>query len=233
MMRPSNLSTHKQVLVIGAGGLGCPVTQALGRAGLPEVAVTLVDPDVVEPSNLHRQLWHHPEDVGRPKVTSAAEKLSRAFPSLKVEPLQGKVTAEDVDAWFGAHALVVDATDGVETKFMLADAAVRTGVPLVYGGVLRMSGQVMLLWPGGPCLRCLFEAPPPADDAPTCAQAGVLGTLPGIIGAMQAQLACDWLKGARPLARASTLHTFDGRTMRGRSVTVTRRSDCGMCEARP
>ena len=219
----------RRVLVVGAGGLGCPVTLALGRAQLGDLSVTLVDPDVVEPSNLHRQLWHQAADVGLPKVLSAAQKLRRVFAHLKVEAVQAKVTAEDVDTHFRDHSLVVDATDGVATKFMLADAAVRTRVPCVYGGVLRMSGQAMLLWPQGPCLRCLFESPPAADEVPTCAQAGVLGTLPGIIGAMQAKLAVDWLAGARPPQGEAHLHAFDGAKMRGRRVTVRRRADCPAC----
>jgi molybdopterin/thiamine biosynthesis adenylyltransferase len=216
-----------RVLVVGAGGLGCPATLQLARAGVG--ALTLCDPDRVEPSNLHRQLWHGPGDVGRPKVVSAAEKLARVFPRVAVTPLQLRVDAAQAPSLFADHALVVDATDGVEGKFVLADAAWLARVPLVHGGVLRMQGQAMLLSPGGPCLRCLFEGPPALDEVPTCAQAGVLGTLAGIVGAMQAGLALDYLGGQRAPAGEAELRVFDGAAFRGRKVRVRRRADCGFC----
>ncbi len=214
--------------MVGAGGLGCPVLQELARAGVR--SLTVADPDRVETSNLHRQLWHHPQDVGRLKVESAKEKVERAFPHVTVRALPERVEPPQVDALFSEHAVIVDGTDGVETKFMLADAAVRTGRPLVHGGVLRMQGQALLLRPGGPCLRCLFETPPSADEAPTCAQAGVLGTMVGIVGALQARLALEALEApASPPEHEALMHTFDGATLRGRTVRVRRREDCEGC----
>lgn len=216
-----------RVLVVGAGGLGCPASLALAHGGVG--ALTLCDPDRVDPTNLHRQLWHRDADVGRPKVHSAAEGLARAFPRLAVEPREERVGAHDAERLFRAHDLVVDATDGTATKFLLSDAAVQTGVPLVYGGVLRMEGQALLVAPGGPCLRCVYGAPPPPDQVPTCAQAGVLGSVAGAVGALQALLALEWLGGARPPEGEATLHRLDGRALAGRAVRVTRDPDCARC----
>jgi adenylyltransferase/sulfurtransferase len=210
-----------RALVIGVGGLGCPASLALARAGVAHL--TLVDPDTVELTNLHRQPWHHALDVGRPKVESAKTKLLAAFPGLQVSTLQAFVRAADVEALFRAHDVVVDATDGVDTKFLLSDAAVLTGVPLVYAGVLRFEGLAMRIEPGGPCLRCLFETPP--TDVPTCAQAGVLGSMAGLMGGLQARLALA--PNAAP--GVAGLHVVDGHGLAFRTVKVRRRADCAAC----
>ncbi|MCU0698081.1 MAG: HesA/MoeB/ThiF family protein [Myxococcaceae bacterium] len=209
------------VAIVGLGGLGCPASLALARLGVR--ALTLVDPDVVDVTNLHRQPWHHPADVGRPKVESAAEKLRRQFPDLRVEARQARVTAGSVEALFRAHDVVLDATDGVGTKFLLSDAGVITGTPVVYAGVLRFEGLAMRLEPRGPCLRCLFETPP--TDVPTCAEAGVLGAMAGLVGGLQATLA------TRPNAQPGLglLHVVDGRDLSFRVVKVRRRGDCVAC----
>ncbi len=123
---------------------------------------------------------------------------------------------------------MIDGTDGIATKFLLSDAAVLSGVPLIYGGVLRWEGQAMAIRRGGPCLRCLFDGPPPEDAVPTCAQAGVLGSVAGVIGGIQAALALAVLDGA-PVADPATLEVFDGSTLRGRQVRVRRAPDCPAC----
>jgi adenylyltransferase/sulfurtransferase len=214
-------SLPQRVLIVGAGGLGCPASLALARAGVPHLE--LMDGDVVDLTNLHRQPWHHLADVGRPKVESAAEKLRRAFPGLSVSAHARRLTAAEALERFRAVDLVVDGTDGVETKFLLSDAAVLSGTPLVYGGVLRFEGLAMRIERGGPCLRCLFEAPP--DDVPTCAQAGVLGAMAGLVGGLQAQLALE------PLAApgVAPLHVVDGHAFSFRVVRVRRRPDCAAC----
>lgn len=217
-----------RVLIVGVGGLGCPAALALARAGVGRL--TLADPDVVDVTNLHRQLLHRDADVGRPKVASAAQKLRAAFPGLDVQPLQVRVEAQNAQALFAQHDLVIDATDGAEVKFLLSDAAVKAGVPLVHGGVLRMQGQAMVISPGGPCLRCLFEAPPSADELPTCAQAGVLGSVAGVIGALQARLALWHLAHGGGTAVA-TLHVFDAAALTVRQVKVRRQEDCPACAA--
>jgi len=168
--------------------------------------------------------------VGRLKAESAAAGLARAFPGLSTEALSERVGADNAEALFRAHDIVIDATDGTATKFFLSDVAVLTGVPLVYGGVLRMQGQAMRIDPDGPCLRCLYEAPPPPDAVPTCAQAGVLGSMAGLVGAIQAMLALERLSGAIGPARGeAVLHVIDGGALTGRTVRVRRAEDCLGC----
>lgn len=213
-----------RALIVGVGGLGCPASLALApHARL----LTLVDFDVVDATNLHRQPWHHPADLGRPKVESAAEKLRNRFPALRVVGVQQKVGPENVDALLRLHDVVIDATDGAEVKFLLNDAAVRVGTPLIYGGVLRFTGQAMRIERGGPCLRCLFEGPPP--DAPTCAQAGVLGSMAGVIGGLQAELALT----PNPVPGEASLRLVDGLAFTTRAVRVTQAPDCPACATSP
>jgi adenylyltransferase/sulfurtransferase len=215
-----------RVLVVGAGGLGCPASLALAQAGVGHL--TLADPDRVDVTNLPRQLWHR--EPGRNKAESAVEGLARAFPTLSAEALPERVDAGNAEGLFRAHDAVIDGTDGVSTKFFLSDVAVLTGVPLVYGGVLRMQGQAMRVDPGGPCLRCLYEAPPPPDVVPTCAQAGVLGSLAGLVGAAQALLALELLSGAsRTTPGEALLHVLDGAALTGRRTRVRRAEDCPGC----
>jgi molybdopterin-synthase adenylyltransferase len=213
-------------VIIGMGGLGCPAAVALAEAGARRL--TLVDGDVVETSNLHRQPLYGPEDVGRPKVEVAGERLSRAFPGLDVETWARRVGPPDVEPLLARHALAIDGTDSVAAKFLLSDAVARTGTPLVSGGVVQWGGQAMRIDPGGACLRCLYGTAPREDEVPTCARAGVLGSLAGVLGALQASLA---LGPASPAGR-STLHVVDGRTLRFRTLTVRRVPDCPGCGAR-
>ncbi|RPH66562.1 MAG: HesA/MoeB/ThiF family protein [Myxococcaceae bacterium] len=213
-------------VIIGMGGLGCPAAVALAEAGARRL--TLVDGDVVETSNLHRQPLYGPEDVGRPKVEVAGERLSQAFPGLEVETWARRVGPPDVEPLLARHALAIDGTDSVGAKFLLSDAVARIGTPLVSGGVVQWGGQAMRIDPGGACLRCLYGTAPREDEVPTCARAGVLGSLAGVLGALQASLA---LGPASPAGR-STLHVVDGRTLRFRTLTVRRVPDCPGCGAR-
>jgi adenylyltransferase/sulfurtransferase len=213
-----------RVLVVGMGGLGCPVTLALAQAGVG--LLSLVDPDRVELSNLHRQPWHRDADIGRLKVDSAAEKLRAAFPRLQVETQAVRMGPENVLSLLAGHDVVVDGTDGVETKFLLNDAAVRAGVPLVHGGVVRHEGLVLVVSPGGPCLRCLFEEMPGEDALPTCARAGVLGAAAGWVGGLQAAAAERLLRG-EPLTGA--MWRVDARSGRARRVSLRARPDCPCC----
>lgn len=197
-----------KVLVLGAGGLGCPAALALqSRAEL-----TIADFDVVELSNLHRQILYSRDDVGQPKALVAARKVGAT-------PLQLKVTAENAAELFRQFDLVIDGTDAGRGKLAFSDAAVQTGVPLVYGGVLKLSGQAMVIAPSGPCLRCLFDD---TTEGPTCAQAGILGTVAGVVGTKQAELALHPEPG---------LHVFDGTRLQWRTVEVKRASDCPVCPA--
>lgn len=218
-----------KVLIVGAGGLGCPAALALAKGGVRHL--TLMDPDRVDATNLHRQLLHRTSDVGRLKVESAAERLRAAFPDLKIETRAERLDASNAETLFREHALVVDATDTDGDKFLLSDAAVLTGTTLVHGGALRLSGQAMVIRKGGPCLRCLFETPPSADGQ-TCAQAGVLGSVTGVVGALQAVLALQAL-GALSTVPAEegveALWQFDGATLAQRKVPVRKAKDCPAC----
>lgn len=209
------------MLIVGAGGLGCPASLALAQKGVPHLMI--VDDDRVDLTNLHRQPWHRRADVGALKIDSAREKLGAAFPSLSIQTRRERLDAQNALSHFGAHDLVIDATDGVRTKFLLSDASVISGVPLIYGGVLRFEGLAMRIERGGPCLRCLFEKPP--EDAPTCAQAGVLGSMAGLIGGLQAELAVTPLFAPG----VSLLRVVDGLNLTFRSVKVKRRADCAAC----
>jgi molybdopterin/thiamine biosynthesis adenylyltransferase len=213
-------------VIIGMGGLGCPAAVALVGAGARRL--TLVDGDVVETSNLHRQPLYGPEDVGRPKVDVALERLARASPGLEVETWMKRIGPAEVDALLSRHALAIDGTDSVEAKFLLSDAVARTGTPLVSGGVVQWGGQAMRIDPGGACLRCLYGTAPREDEVPTCARAGVLGSLAGVLGALQASLAL----GPPSPAGRSSLHVVDGRSLRFRTLSVRRVPGCPGCGAR-
>lgn len=213
----------ERVAIIGLGGLGCPASLALAHAGVTRF--TLVDPDVVELSNLHRQPWHRDADLGRAKVESAKEKLVASFPHLQVEARREAVSDANVDALCRSHALIIDGTDSVNVKFLLSDAAVRARVPLIYAGVLRFEGLCMRIEPQGPCLRCLFETPP--TEVLTCAQAGVLGSMAGLMGGLQAHLALT----ANEAPGVARLHVIDGHAFTARVVKVKKRADCQGCAA--
>jgi molybdopterin/thiamine biosynthesis adenylyltransferase len=214
------------IVIIGVGGLGCPAAVGLAEGGVR--SLTLVDGDVVETSNLHRQPLYGPEDVGRPKVEVAAERLRRAFPGLAVQTWQKRVTASDADELLSRHGLAIDGTDSVAAKFFLSDAVARTGVPLVSGGVVQWEGRAMRIDPSGACLRCLFGEQPREDEVPTCAQAGVLGSLAGAVGALQAALAL----GQPAPPGTAAMHLLDGRSLRVRTLIVHRLAGCLGCGGR-
>jgi len=217
---------RRRVLVIGAGGLGCPALWALApRVG----TVGIVDDDVVELSNLNRQILHRTEDVGRPKVQSARDAVRRHFPTapVEIETLRARVESDNVDAVIRGWDVVVDGTDSFDAKFLINDACVRAGVPLVHGGVVRFSGQLMSIVPGSACYRCLFEAPPPRGVAPSCQEAGILGAFAGVIGALMADEVLAILDGKPKLA--GTLLVVDGLDDRRRRVSVRPRPGCEAC----
>ena len=211
----------KRVLIVGMGGLGCPASMALFAAGVHDL--TFADPDDVDLTNLHRQPWHRTSDIGKAKVDSAAAKLKRLWSKGKYTALKQRVDTSNVDALFAEHDAVIDGTDGAETKFLLNDAAVKSGKTLVYGGAIRLEGQAMVIRKDGPCLRCLFESPPP--DMQSCAQAGVLGSLAGAVGALQARL----LLAAPEASGTATLHRIDAAKLEVRQVEVKKAADCKVC----
>ncbi len=214
-----------RVLVVGAGGLGCPALWALA----PEISarggsITIADDDVVDISNLQRQILHRTADVGRPKAESAKDALARRWPELKVEALQLRVDENSAPDLIARHDLVLDGTDNFAAKFLLNDACVAAGVPLVHGAVVRLGGQLMSVAPGHACYRCLFEAPPPDGAAPSCQEAGVLGAVCGVIGALMAAEALALLDGRPQLAGA--LLVYDARARERRTIRVRPRPDC-------
>jgi len=223
----SNLA-GKRIVLVGMGGLGWPAALALAHAGIGRV--TIVDPDVVEASNLHRQPWYRVSDIGQPKVEAAARRLRAAFPRLAVAIARSRVDDSRAAVLLDGHDVIIDGTDDVHAKFILSDAGVRLGIPVVYGGVLRTVGQAMLIAPGGPCLRCLFDEPAAGEEPPSCARTGVLGTVAGLVGAIQASLALSVL--TRDSWRRGQLVIVDAWKMSQRVIAVPRAPDCLVCANR-
>lgn len=213
------------VLVVGAGGLGCPALYALARAGVGTLGVA--DPDRVDVTNLHRQILHASADVGRLKVESAAAALVARFPDLRVRTHALRVETANAAALISQYQVVVDGTDSFDSKFLLNDSCVLGGVPLVIGAVVGLGGQLMSVLPGHACYRCLFEAPPEAGAIASCQQAGVLGPVAGVIGALQAKEALAILAGAPELA--SALLAYEARSDRRRVVRFRPRRSCAAC----
>jgi molybdopterin/thiamine biosynthesis adenylyltransferase/rhodanese-related sulfurtransferase len=180
---------ESRVLLIGAGGLGSPAALYLAAAGVGTLGI--VDDDVVDRSNLQRQLLHRDSSVGMAKVRSAQQTLADVNPAVNVIPHETRLDSSNVEALFDGYDVVLDGSDNFPTRYLVNDACVKLGLPNVHGSIFRFDGQVSVFWPAygerrGPCYRCLFPQPPPPELAPSCAEAGVLGVLPGIIGCLEA-----------------------------------------------
>ncbi|MFB6310393.1 MAG: ThiF family adenylyltransferase [Salinirussus sp.] len=214
------------VLVVGAGGLGSPVIQYLAAAGVGRLG--LADGDTVELSNLHRQVVHGTADVGRPKVDSAEETVADLNPDVRVET-HGEVSRATVMDLVTEYDVVVDASDNFPTRFLLNDACVLADIPLVHGAIYRFEGQTTTVSAGGrPCYRCLFPEAPPEGTIPDCAEAGVLGVLPGTIGAIQATEAIKLLLGVGD-SLAGRLLIYDARDLSFDTVDLAPDPDCPVC----
>jgi len=220
------------VLLIGAGGLGCGAALALAAGGARRLVV--VDDDVVDETNLHRQILHAETAVGQPKAESLAGTLAERFPEVQVTPVLGRFEAATAMNLLADCAVAIDGSDNLTTKFLANDAAVLARKPLVHGAAVETWGQLLTVPAGGrPCYRCLFEElPPPDADAPSCAEAGVLGPVPGVIGALQAAEALRILRGESP-ALTGRLIRYDSRLMTMRAVRFRRNPGCGVCGDRP
>jgi len=218
----------KTALVIGAGGLGGPALLTLAAGGVG--TLVLVEDDAVETSNLNRQPLFKEADVGQRKATSAAARLRALFPSVAVDARDLRFDAGNALALVGAADVVVDGSDNFATKFLANDAALRASRPLVHGGILRTTAQLLTVAPAGigGCLRCLFEAPPPPGTVPSCAEAGVLGATAGFAGALMGAEALRLLAGERGTYEGR-LFTYEARSARGRLVLVRRRPGCAAC----
>ena len=221
-----------RVLVIGAGGLGSPAAMYLAAAGVGTIGI--VDDDVVDLSNLQRQIIHGTGNVGMPKVESAAETVTSLNPDVTVKPYHIRVSAGNIAELIAGYDVIVDAADNFSTKFLINDACVLAGKPYIYGGALRFEGQLMTYVPGrGPCYRCIFRDMPAAGEVPSCKEAGVLGAVVGVIGSMQAVEAVKLILGVgKPLT--ARLMTFDALAMTCRAVPLPEREpDCPVCGEHP
>jgi molybdopterin/thiamine biosynthesis adenylyltransferase/rhodanese-related sulfurtransferase len=220
-----------RVLLVGAGGLGSPASLYLAAAGVGTIGI--VDADVVDESNLQRQIVHSTDRLGEPKVLSAKRTLEALNPDVRVVPFEERLTSENVerilaDGW----DVIVDGADNFPTRYLVNDASVWHGVPVVHGSIFRFEGQVTVFAPDGPCYRCLYPQPPPPELAPSCAEGGVLGVLPGIIGSIQASEALKLVLD-RGDSLAGRLLLFDALGTTLDEVTVRKNPDCPVCGERP
>jgi molybdopterin/thiamine biosynthesis adenylyltransferase len=218
----------KSALVVGAGGLGAPALLVLAAGGVGRIV--LVEDDVVETSNLNRQPLFGEEDVGARKAPAAAARLRALFPRLALEARDVRFDAANAVDLVRAADVVVDGSDNFATKFLANDVALRVRRPLVHGGVIRTTAQVLTIAPAGlgGCLRCLFEAPPPPGAVPSCSQAGILGPLAGFAGGLMGAEALRLLAGERG-AYEGRLYTYEARSARSRIVLVRKRPGCAAC----
>jgi molybdopterin/thiamine biosynthesis adenylyltransferase len=223
---------RSRVLVIGAGGLGSPALQYLAAAGVGTVGV--VDDDAVESANLHRQVIHADDRIGMPKVFSAQAAMEAQNPFVTVRPYHRRLNLETALKLFPDYDLVLDGTDNFDTRYLVNEAAVRTGRPLISGALTQWEGQLSVFDPahGGPCYRCVFPEAPAPGLAPACAEAGVIGPLPGVIGTMMALEAVKLLTGAGHVLRGEML-IYDGLHGETRKISLKRRADCPICGGVP
>jgi adenylyltransferase/sulfurtransferase len=220
-----------KVLVIGMGGLGSPAALYLAAAGVGTLG--LVDADTVELSNLHRQVLHGTAAVGTPKLASAAQRLRDANPEVRLVLHETRLTSANALDLIGRYDVVVDGSDNFPTRYLTNDACALLGKPDVYGAVHRFEGQAAVFWaPRGPCYRCLYREPPPPGLVPSCAEAGVLGVLPGIVGTLQAAEAIKLVLGVgEPLI--GRLLAFDAMRVSFRELSVPKDPACPLCGERP
>ncbi len=220
-----------KVLMVGAGGLGSPSAYYLAAAGVGTLGI--IDNDVVDISNLQRQILHANDRVGMPKVESAKKTLEGLNPDVKVIHYQAKLTSENIMEILKDYDLVIDGCDNFPTRYLVNDACVLTGKPNVHGSIFQFEGQATVFYPGkGPCYRCLYPEPPPPDMAPSCAEAGVLGVLPGLIGVIEALEAVKLILGKGDSLVGRLLH-FNTLTMEINTLKLRRDPECPMCGDNP
>jgi sulfur-carrier protein adenylyltransferase/sulfurtransferase len=219
-----------RVLLVGAGGLGSPVALYLSAAGVGTLG--LVDFDSVDLSNLQRQILHGSSGIGSPKIDSARDRLRDINPNVHVEAYETRLTSSNALDIARDYDLVIDGTDNFATRYLVNDAAVLLGIPNVYGSVYRFEGQASVFGaPDGPCYRCLFREPPPPDLIPSCAEAGVLGVVPGLVGTIQATEAIKILLGIGDTL-VGRLLLIDAMTMAFRTLEIRRDPECPACGTR-
>jgi molybdopterin/thiamine biosynthesis adenylyltransferase len=220
-----------KVLIIGTGGLGSPAALYLAAAGVGTIGI--IDDDVVEPSNLQRQISHFTKDVGRLKVDSTAEKMLAINPEVRVIKQKTRVMAENIAALIEGYDFIVDGTDTFGTKFLINDACVMAGISFSHGGILRFDGQTFTVVPGeSACYRCAFREPPPPEAVPTCSQAGILGAIAGMLGTIQAAEALKYITGVGTLL-TDRLLSFNAKDMIFRQTPINRQENCPLCGREP
>jgi len=221
-----------RVLCIGAGGLGSPIAMYLAAAGVGKIGI--VDDDAVDFSNLQRQLLHGTGDIGRSKLESAADTLGEINPEVQLECYDARFTSENAREIAAPYDLIIDGTDNFQTRYLSNDLAVLTGKPNVYGSIFRFEGQVSVFAPhlGGPCYRCLFPEPPEPGMVPSCAEGGVLGVLPGIVGSLQANEAIKLILGLGEPLVGRLVH-FDALAFRFREFKLRQNPECPVCGENP
>jgi molybdopterin-synthase adenylyltransferase len=220
-----------RVLIVGVGGLGAPAALCLAAAGVGTVG--LIDGDRVDISNLHRQIIFRTEDLGRPKVTAAAVRLTARYPRVSVRAFDERLSSANLAGIFREFDFVIDGTDEMASKYLVNDGAVLYGVPFAHAGVVGFGGQTMTVLPRrSACLRCLFPVPPVGGDTPTCQEAGIIGALAGTVGLLQAAAALRYLRGGER-ALGNRLLVYDGLRGDFRGVTIARNLDCPLCGEQP
>jgi molybdopterin/thiamine biosynthesis adenylyltransferase/rhodanese-related sulfurtransferase len=222
---------HAKVLLVGTGGLGSPLALYLAAAGVGTIG--LVDFDVVDETNLQRQVLHGTSDVGRPKLESARDRLHDINPHVQVQLHAERLTSENALRILADYDVIADGTDNFPTRYLVNDACVLLGKPNVYGSIFRFEGQVSVFAAeNGPCYRCLFREPPPPGLVPSCAEGGVLGVLPGIVGSLQALEVLKLVLGVgEPLI--GRLQLFDGLKFRWRELRIRKNPACPVCGDQP
>jgi sulfur-carrier protein adenylyltransferase/sulfurtransferase len=220
-----------RVLTIGTGGLGSPLGLYLAAAGVGTLGI--VDFDVVDESNLQRQIIHGTKDVGRPKIASAKDRLLDINPNTNIEAFETRLTSENALELFKEFDVIVDGTDNFPTRYLVNDASVLTGKPNVYGSIFRFEGQASVFWAEkGACYRCLYPEPPPPGLVPSCAEGGVLGVLPGIVGTIQANEVIKVILGAEGIL-LNRLLLFDAWKMTFRQLKLRKDPNCPLCGENP
>lgn len=219
-----------KVLIIGAGGLGAPAALYLAAAGVGTIGI--VDGDVVELSNLQRQIIHFTSDIGHPKVDSAANKINMLNPEVKVKKYYERVNSKNILDIIKDFDFIIDGTDNFSAKFLINDACVMAGKAFSHGGILRFQGQTFTYTEGSTCYRCIFHEPPPRGVVPTCSEAGILGAVAGMLGTIQAAEALKYIIEVGDLLNNKLL-TFDALNMEYRTINLKRNKNCPLCGEKP
>ena len=220
-----------KVLCIGTGGLGAPLGLYLAAAGVGRIG--LVDFDTVDSTNLQRQILFSTSDVGRPKIAAAADRLRGLNPDIQIDTFETRLTSDNALHLFKDYDIIVDGTDNFPTRYLVNDACILLGKQNVYGSIFRFEGQITVFGaPGGPCYRCLYPEPPPPGLVPSCAEGGVLGVLPGIVGSIQAAETLKLIIG-KGESLVGRLLLFDALAMRFRELKLRKNPECPVCGDHP